>query len=135
MNHLRLELETPYQVTPLPLSNGQAVHRIAISIDGDEARVTMDPNTCGLDPFGDTTICTRIAYRTFEAKLSLLENRDGKRFRGFLRRHADEGSCIWPERHWWASGFCGSDWRCSARMSASDWVLALRSSCGSWRRW
>ncbi|QRN97777.1 hypothetical protein JRI60_01435 [Archangium violaceum] len=79
MKQLRLEFETPYQVTSLPLSNGQAVHRIAISANGDAVQVSLDPNICQLDAFGDTTACTRIAIRVFEAKLSLLEERDGRR--------------------------------------------------------
>jgi hypothetical protein len=90
MKHLRLELETPYQVTPLPLSNGQAIHRIALSANAGVAQVSLDPNICQLDPFGDTAGCTRIAVRMFEAKLSLLEERDGKRLFALEPRGADE---------------------------------------------
>jgi hypothetical protein len=102
MNHLRLDVETPYQVTPLPLSNGQAVHRIAIFTDGGAARVTLDPNSCSLDPFGDTTSCTRIATRTFEAKLSLVEERDGKRLFALEPQDAEMPSLrlvLHPERY------------------------------------
>ncbi|ATB36555.1 hypothetical protein CYFUS_001970 [Cystobacter fuscus] len=73
MKPLRLELATPYQVTPLLLSNGQASHRIAISANAGAARVSLEPNICQLDPFGDTAGCTRIAIRRFEATLSLLD--------------------------------------------------------------
>ncbi|MCY1074523.1 hypothetical protein [Archangium lansingense] len=90
MKPFDLELETPYQVTPLPLSNGQAVHRIAISANAGAARVSLDPNICQLDPFGDTAGCTRIAIRMFEAKLSLLEERDGKRLFSLEPLRAEE---------------------------------------------
>jgi len=90
MKHVELELETPYQVTPLPLSNGQAVHRIAISARAGAVQVSLDPNICQLDPFGDTAACTRIAIRVFEAKLSLLEERDGRRLFALEPRSAEE---------------------------------------------
>jgi hypothetical protein len=92
MNHPLLDLETPYQVTPLPLSSGLTVHRIAISTHEGAARVSLDPNTCALDPFGDTTACTRIAILTFEAKLSLLEEREGQRLFALVPLEADQPS-------------------------------------------
>ncbi|WP_257463239.1 hypothetical protein [Archangium lipolyticum] len=102
MKNLRLELETPYQVTPLPLSDGSAVHRIAISANAAAARVSLDPNICQLDAFGDAGACTRIAIRTFEAKLSLLEERDGKRLFALEAQGTDEPALrlvLLPARH------------------------------------
>jgi hypothetical protein len=102
MDQLRLNVETPYQVTPLPLSIGQAVHRITISTDKDTARVTLDPNSCGLDSVGDTTGCTRIGTRTFEAKLSLVEERDGKHLFALEPREPEMPSLrlvLYPERY------------------------------------
>ncbi|WP_375765694.1 hypothetical protein NR798_28775 [Archangium gephyra] len=102
MNHLRLHVETPYQVTPLPLSNGRATRRIVISTGKGAARVSLDPNICSLDPFGDTAGCTRIAIHTFEAKLSLLEERDGKQLFALEPTEAEMPLLrlvLHPERH------------------------------------
>jgi hypothetical protein len=105
MDQLQLNVDTPYQVMPLPLSSGQAIHRITISTDQGMARVTLDPNRCGLDSVGDTTGCTRIGTRTFEAKLSLVEERDGKRLFALEPQEAEMPSLrlvLHPER-------CGPD--------------------------
>ncbi|OJT24135.1 hypothetical protein BO221_13165 [Archangium sp. Cb G35] len=121
MKHLHLELETPYQVTPLPLSNGQAVHRITISADEGSARVTLDPNICQLDHFGDTTACTRIATRFFDAKLSLLEVRDGKRLFAIEPQDTEQPSLqlvLHPERHCPAA---------SARLLVLDMAGAIKA--------
>jgi hypothetical protein len=120
MNQLSLKLETPYQVTLLPLSNGRA-HRIAIAANKGAAQVTLDPNTCQLDPFGDTTACTEIALHTFEAKLSLIEERDGKRLFALEPQDADEPALrlvLLPKRHGHAA---------SARLLVLDKAGAIKA--------
>ncbi|WNG45410.1 hypothetical protein F0U60_15840 [Archangium minus] len=102
MNHSRLDLETPYQVTALQLSNGYSARRISIVTDMGAAQVTLDPNSCSLDSFGDTTICTRIGTFTFEATLTLLEERDGRQLFALEPRDADMPSLrlvLNPEQH------------------------------------
>lgn len=121
MNPLLLNLETPYQVTALPVSTGSAAHRIAISTDNGAARVTLDPNRCGLDPFGDTTVCTRIATRTFDATLAVLEDRDGRRLFALASQDSEMPSLrlvLSPERH---------GHTVSARLLVLDTAGAIRS--------
>jgi hypothetical protein len=98
-----LHLSTPYQVTPLQLSTGRAVHRIGIHAEDEgSARVTLDPNVCQLDPFGDTAGCTKIAVFSFEARIRLLEERDGKRLFALDPDGPDQPSlrlALLPEQH------------------------------------
>ena len=39
----------------------------------------VDPNACGLDTFGDRTICTKMAVQASEMKLELLAEKTGSR--------------------------------------------------------
>lgn len=60
-----ISLQTVYLTEPV----GQT-HRI--SIEGrapGNAQVTLDPNVCGINLFGDRTVCTLIATRTVDVKV------------------------------------------------------------------
>jgi hypothetical protein len=77
-----LDLRTGYLTEGLDLENGLAVREIRLMSSKDDPRsvqLLLDPNSCALNSFGDTTACTRIAFRTFEARLRLVEQRGGRR--------------------------------------------------------
>jgi hypothetical protein len=44
--------------------------------NGGEGELTLDPNACGLDAFGDATICTQIAHVTHPVKFVRLRSLD-----------------------------------------------------------
>src|SRR5690242_11593274 len=98
-----IRLSTTYQATPLQLSNGRAFHRIGIhSTDEGSVNVTLDPNVCQVDAFGDTGICTKMAVLAVEARLRLVEERDGKRLFALDTEGPDQPSLrlvMLPDQH------------------------------------
>ncbi|MEZ4449919.1 MAG: hypothetical protein R3B09_10610 [Nannocystaceae bacterium] len=68
-----------------------AGHRIRIELErsGEPEHdmvgsMILDPNACGLDLWGDRTVCTRMATLTHPARAVLMRTRDEK---GHHRRH------------------------------------------------
>lgn len=79
---MALDFRTGYLIEAINLESGLGVHEVRIVSSKDDPRMVnllLDPNTCALDSFGDPTICTRIAIRTIEARLRLIERVGGKR--------------------------------------------------------
>jgi hypothetical protein len=79
---MALDFRTGYLIEPISVEGGLGVHELRIVSSKDDPRMVnllFDPNTCAVDSFGDPTICTRIAIRTLEAKLRLLERVGGRR--------------------------------------------------------
>lgn len=68
-----LHLDSLYLVTGIELG-GHTVHRIRLDFGGRDRdarhQLILDPNTCTLDAFGDTTACTRMALRTVDITLT-----------------------------------------------------------------
>ncbi|MGK3994121.1 hypothetical protein [Sorangium sp. So ce1024] len=81
-----LRLETGYLVEPIPLPRGIATHQIQIETiggtDGEQetsrVRISLDPNRCTVDSFGEAKACTKVAPIHLEADVELLEECDGK---------------------------------------------------------
>lgn len=72
-----------YVVQRITLPTGPSFHQLTMAWDRDHPEgggsLQMDPNTCGLDQFGDPTICTKMAVQASDMKLSLLAEKTGYR--------------------------------------------------------
>lgn len=70
-----------YLVPGVALPTGPGFHRITLSWDRHhpeaQGSFQIDPNSCGLDAFGDRTICTQIAVAASDMKLTLLAEKPG----------------------------------------------------------
>jgi hypothetical protein len=77
-----IHLESLYLVAGIELG-GHTVHRVRLAygaLDGDaRAQLTLDPNKCTLDAFGDPLGCTRMAVRTLDVKLTPVTTDDPRR--------------------------------------------------------
>ncbi|WP_437767720.1 hypothetical protein WME77_12130 [Sorangium sp. So ce764] len=77
-----LRLETGYLVEPIPLQKGISVHQIQITTVGEQGssrvRISLDPNRCTVDSYGEAKACTRVAPVQIEADVELLEECDQK---------------------------------------------------------
>ena len=81
MHHHTVEYVSDYLVPGVTLPAGPDFHQITLTWDQrcPEAGGSfhIDPNACGLDLFGDRTICTRIAVASSDMKLTLLAEKRG----------------------------------------------------------
>jgi hypothetical protein len=68
----QIALESKYLSTAVEGFHG---YRIAGKLGG-KAKLTMDPNICALNQYGDRTICTKIALTVQDVKLSELKIKD-----------------------------------------------------------
>lgn len=79
MLHHHVRYASSYLVPGVSLPGGPRFHRIALHWDRShpeaEGSCHMDPNSCGLDEFGDPTICTKMAVAPLEMKLTLLKHK------------------------------------------------------------
>lgn len=78
-----VEYASDYLVPGVALPAGPGFHQITLTWDqrhpDAEGSFFIDPNTCGLDQFGDPTICTKIAVTVSDMKLRLLAEKLGHR--------------------------------------------------------
>src|SRR5690349_21367442 len=76
VKHHLTEYASDYLVPGVALPTGLGFHQIALSWDRHHPEAGgsfhIDPNTCGLDAFGDRTICTKIAVSASDMKLTLI---------------------------------------------------------------
>jgi hypothetical protein len=83
MHHHTVEYASDYLVPGVPLPSGPGFHQITLSWDQSHPETGgsfhIDPNACGLDNFGDRTICTKIAVADSDMKLTLLAEKPGHR--------------------------------------------------------
>src|SRR5262245_7362566 len=74
--HHKVEYASDYLVPGVALPAGPGFHQITLRWDRDHPEAVgsffIDPNACGLDAFGDPTICTKIAVSLRDMKLALL---------------------------------------------------------------
>jgi hypothetical protein len=88
-----LQLETGYLLEPIALHDGLQIHQIQITAIAREGspcvEISMNPNRCTLDSFGEPKVWTRMAQIRFEATLELLEECDGKQL--FALKPAGQG--------------------------------------------
>ena len=92
MPHHHVRYASSYLVPGVSLPQGPSFHRIALHWDRShpeaEGSCHVDPNTCGLDEFGDPTICTKMALAPLEMKLTLVKHKG--------RHHAYAVECRAP---------------------------------------
>lgn len=80
------------------------MHQIQIVGElGGIAHITLDPNSCSIDAFGDTTSCTEMAASTIEVKMAQLRLADIRgrrvfRLHGKLHPAGCEYSLVVPRR-------------------------------------
>ena len=90
--HHHVRYASSYLVPGVSLPKGPSFHRIALHWDRShpdaEGSCHMDPNACGLDEFGDPTICTKMAVAPLDMKLTLFKHKG--------RQHAYSVECRSP---------------------------------------
>ena len=83
MHHHTVEFASDYLVPGVALPTGPGFRQITLTWDqrhpDAEGNFFIDPNVCGLDEFGDPTICTKIAVTVSDLKLTLLAEKLGHR--------------------------------------------------------
>ena len=83
MQNHTVEFASDYLVPGVALPTGLGFRQITLSWDQRHPDAVgsffIDPNVCGLDEFGDPTICTKIAVAISELKLTLLAEKLGHR--------------------------------------------------------
>lgn len=90
-NAREIALQTAYLDHPLAGARHVAVTGTVGGPDGGAGEITLDPNTCRLDEYGDRMGCTRRAVRRVPARFQLLKPADPARGRPLLYRIAAEG--------------------------------------------
>ena len=83
MNQHTVEYASDYLVPGVTLPTGPGFHQITLTWDRCHPEAGgsfhIDPNACGLDAYGDRTICTKIAVAASDMKLTLLAEKPGHR--------------------------------------------------------
>jgi len=83
MHNHTVEYTSDYLVPGVTLPTGPGFHQITLTWNRShpetEGSFHIDPNACGLDKFGDPTICTKMAVADSDMKLSLLAEKPGHR--------------------------------------------------------
>jgi hypothetical protein len=81
MSHRAVRYASDYLVEAVTLPDGVIFHRIALTWDRRhpeaEGICYLDPNLCGLDEFGDPSICTLIAIMERDMKLAPYAEKPG----------------------------------------------------------
>src|SRR5215470_11663398 len=79
MPHHPIRYASSYLVPGVSLPNGRSFHHIALHWDRShpdaDGSCHIDPNICGLDEFGDPTICTKMAIALLDMKLTLVKHK------------------------------------------------------------
>lgn len=80
MNEL-LQYKSDYLIPGVAGTHGPGFHRVTLSWSPvrRRGRLHLDPNACGLDKFGDPTVCTLMAMAPYDLKLTVLLEEAGKR--------------------------------------------------------
>lgn len=83
MHAHKVQFGCSYLVPGVSIPDMHSFHRLTLSWDKNHPDLPgtfhIDPNSCGLDEFGDTTMCTEMASAVQEMKLTLLKEKPGKR--------------------------------------------------------
>lgn len=81
--HHTVTYASNYLVPAIILPQGPACHQITLTWDrlhpGSGGSCHIDPNACGLDEFGDRTICTMMAVPASDMKLTLFKEKPDRR--------------------------------------------------------
>ena len=83
MHHHTVGYASNYLVPGISLPTGLGFHQITLTWDRNHPEsvgsFAIDPNVCGLDNFGERTICSKIAISASDLKLTLLAEKPGHR--------------------------------------------------------
>lgn len=84
MHHHIVEYSSDYLVPGVSLPGVLAFHQISLTWDqrhpgAGGGTLAIDPNGCGLDTFGERTICTKMAVAARDLRLQLLAEKPGHR--------------------------------------------------------
>ena len=81
MHHHTVGYASEYLVPGVAPATGPGFHQVSLSWDRDHPEAVgsfhIDPNVCGLDTFGDPTICSKIAVSASDMKLVRLAEKPG----------------------------------------------------------
>lgn len=81
MHHHNVAYTSEYLVPGVSLLTGPGFHQVTLTWDRDHLEAVgvfqIDPNSCGLDAFGDPTICTKMAVAAQDMKLTLTSEKPG----------------------------------------------------------
>jgi hypothetical protein len=79
--HHSVEYASEYLVPGVSLPTGPSCHQISLRWDRRHPDAVgsfhIDPNSCGLDAFGDRTVCTRMAIADADMKLTQVAEKPG----------------------------------------------------------
>ena len=79
--HHTVEYASEYLVPGVSLPAGPTFHQVTLRWDRRHPDAVgsfhIDPNACGLDAFGDRTICTRMAIADADMKLTQVAEKPG----------------------------------------------------------
>lgn len=79
--HNTVTYTSNYLTPEITLPRGPVCHQITLTWDrlnpGSGGSAQIDPNTCGLNEFGDRTICTKMAVAPSDMKLTLFKEEPG----------------------------------------------------------
>ena len=85
-----------YLVPGIELPAGPGFHLITMAWNRDHLEAggtfNVDPNACGLDAFGDRTICTKMAVQASDMRVSLLAEKTG--YRAYTIEGRPHGSTV-----------------------------------------
>jgi len=80
-HHHPVAYASEYLVPGVALPKGPGFRQITLTWDQHHPEAggsfSIDPNACGLDAFGDRTICTKMAVAASDMKLTLLAEKPG----------------------------------------------------------
>ena len=77
----KFSLESDYLIPEVHPGRGLAFHKVRLDLSEEQlgGSLSLDPNTCSLDEFGDPATCTRIAINSLDTQLKLIKEKDDER--------------------------------------------------------
>lgn len=96
MSHHVVRYASNYLIEGVTLPNGPGFHQITLTWNRHHLEADgscfLDPNICGVDEFGDTTVCTKIATLIRDMKLTTFDQKPGYHALAMEWRTGDTGS-------------------------------------------
>jgi hypothetical protein len=96
MSHHVVRYASDYLIEGVTLPEGPGFHQITLTWNRHhseaEGSCYLDPNICGVDEFGDTTFCTKIAILIRDMQLSTFDQKPGYHAYTMQWRVGDAGS-------------------------------------------
>ncbi len=93
-NNNKLAMMSAYQVSSFKIGDKtyrQAAFVGVLKDEGGQGVLMLDPNTCGLNEFGDAQASTRLAHDHYKVELQRLDTKDPNKLRRYLYSVTGEG--------------------------------------------